>query len=228
MHKGALVKGVLHVQVVVHNGHQAGYRGVSGSFSKSVDRGVDTLEAGLYGGVGVGHGKVIVIMGVEVKVQVRPFFQHPAAELVCLVRIQDSKGIRKHKALHTLVLEPVYQERNVVPAVYHTVGPVLQVNIHNHILGMGVVNNLKYVVQVLLRRLAQLLCNVPQRPFAEDVHHLASAGRNPVHRQVAVHQAKYLNAVQEALLGRPGAYFGQGLLLAQRHAGGSHLYAVDL
>ena len=84
------------------------------------------------------------------------------------------------------------------------------------------------VLGMLVGGLFQLLLQVAQRSFGQDVDHPAAGVRDPIYGHAAINEAQGFHAVQAARAGRPGADAPEGLALAPGHAGGRHLHAIDL
>ena len=86
-------------QHVVHNRHNARQWGVAGSFAKPVDGAVQTFHSHQPGGKRVACGKVIVVVGMEIEVQVGIACHHSFAILIHLVGVEYTKRVGQHKPL---------------------------------------------------------------------------------------------------------------------------------
>ena len=228
VHQGTLLQGVFQVQVVVQDAQGAGQGQVAGPFSQAVHRGVDALHAGLQGLYAVGGRQVVVVVGVEVEVKGGVALHHPAAEVGGLPGAQYPQRIRQHEALHGSVLQVVHQEVHIFRGVEHSVGPVLQVQVHREAFPAGQFQFPQDVFQMLLRGFPQLPVQVAEGTLGKEVHALAPHAGNPVHGGSVVHESQYLHLAQMAAGGSPVADFGTGIPFAGRHAGRPHLNPVHL
>ena len=66
---------------------------VSGPFAESVHCRMHSLYPGLYSGHDVCHGKIIIVVRVEVEMQIRIALHHLAAEVLGVVWIEDTQSI---------------------------------------------------------------------------------------------------------------------------------------
>ena len=228
MVEAALVRLQAAAQLVAERGHHPGHRGVAAALAQPVHGRVHAAYAGAHGRQGIRHGESVVIVGVEVETHLREALAHPADVFLHLPGVQHAQGVGQHHAPHRLETQALQQGEHVIRRVRHPVRPVLQIEVDRHSAHPGVADDADDVVGVLLRRLLQLLFQVAQGPFGEDVDHLAAGIRDPVHGQAVVHEAQGFHAVQAAGPFGPGADAAESRVLAFRNAGGSHFHAVHL
>ena len=183
--------------------------------------GTDRLE-------GVRGGEVIVVVGMEVEMDGRIALRHGMAILPGADRIQDTEGVRQHDPADGRLLQGIHQEENILRRIRHPVGPVLQVHVDFQALGNSDPDVPENVVQMLLRRFAELGGHMAERALRQEVHYLSPGRADPVHRQAAVHEAERLHGAELPAGGGPGADLGKSLLLAAGNPRRGHLDPVDL
>ena len=86
------------IEVVFQDSLHTGKRSIAGTFAQTVDCGMQAFTATQYSSQHIAHSKVIIIVGMEVKVGMRIAFHHLPHKLDNLQRIQHSQCIRQHIA----------------------------------------------------------------------------------------------------------------------------------
>ena len=176
----------------------------------------------------VAHGKVIVVVGMEVEMQIRIALHHLAEILNHLKRVHNTQSIRQHKAFHFSGAQGIHHLIDVFGRVLHTVAPVLEIEIHRDTTRAGIEDSVDNVGNMLLGSLAQLLCAMLERALGEEVHRLASTLHNPVDGLVSIHKSQHLDTVGLANLTGIAANHLHRILLALRYSGRSHLDTIDI
>ena len=212
---------------------------IAAAFAQAVDSYVNTLRTIADGSQRVAHSKVVVVVGMEIKVLVGEACGDILKEYARLCRCQYSEGVGKHKALDADALQGLYHVINIVGAVTHAIAPVLKIDVdaeacllrHSHIsLDVG---------DVLVGSLRQLMYAMVIRTLGEHVDDLAAAVGNPLYGLAVINESEHFDAVQgirsAAVFYRSGrqllriaAYHGDGLLLAFRDTCRGNLDTVDL
>ena len=101
------------VEVVFQDGLHAGQRGVAGTFAQAVDGGVQSSATAQHSGQHVGHGQVIVVMGMEIEMSIRITLLHLAHKLNDLQGVEYAQRIGQHEAADTCISKGVHQLENV-------------------------------------------------------------------------------------------------------------------
>ena len=129
--------------------------------------------------------------------------------------VKHAKRVGEHEAAHRSAgAERIDELENIVSVVLHAVGPVFKIDIDGDAERVGVGNLFADVFDVLLRCFVELEHAVTLRAFAEEVDDLASAGVNPVQRNVMVHETQHLHAFKAIVAGCPGADVGHSTPLS--------------
>ena len=191
---------------------------------------MQSLATAKYGGKHVAHGKVIVIVGMEVKMGMRIAFHHLAHELDDLQRVQYAQRVRQHDSGGYWSAPRRPSDANTYSGeCFHAVAPVFQIDIHYHILLVGVIHYGQNILDMLFGSLLQLVGAMLQRAFAQQIDDTATGRMYPVHRRVAVYKAQHFHPVA-ADHGR-GAPSGKCIRTASTspfgYPGRSHLHAVQ-
>ena len=205
------------VQPVVQHGHRARQGCVSCAFAQPVYGYVNPVEPGFHRSCGVGHGQVVIVMGMEVEPKLRIACHHVAAKPFGGIGVEDTQRVGAHEALHGGVGQPVEYRVDVPGRILHTVRPVFEVDVHLHAPRDGPADRGADVAEVLLRGAAQLFAAVFERPLRQQVHHAAPGLAEPVERHAAVDESQRLDAVGITLRGSPFGDAAHGLLLALRN-----------
>ena len=144
-----------------------------------------------------------------------------------VVGIENAERVRQEITQDRLVTETVNHLPDVIAAVAHALRPILQIKVDVHSFGMGIVDDLSHVGDMLFGRFLQLVSAMAQGAFGKDVDGAAAAFVNPIDRLVAIDEAQHLNAVEHAMLSGILANHAHCAFLAFRHAGRRDLYAVN-
>ena len=216
------------MQVVVEDPDGAGDGEVPRPLAEAVDRGMDALDARPDGLAGIGSGKVVVVVGMEIEADAGVALHHHAAELRRPAGFEDAERVREHHPLDGRVLQGIDEEEHVGGVAAHPVRPVFQIDVDPEPPAGRRPDVPEDVVQVLLRAFPELAGEVAGRAFREKVHHPAACGGDPVDGGAAVHEAEGLDGLQPPAVRRPGAHAGKGLLLAAGNPCRAGLDAVDL
>ena len=112
---------------------------------------MDTVNTSLNSAVDISCSKIVIVMGVEIKLEPRVATDHLMTEIIGLIWIQNTESVRQHKPFDRSVDEALHQRMNVIWRVDHSIGPVLEVNIDVNILRTGVGDNLFDLLKMLLR-----------------------------------------------------------------------------
>ena len=214
------------VQPVVQHGHRARQGCVSCAFAQPVYGYVNPVEPGFHRSCGVGHGQVVIVMGMEVEPKLRIACHHVAAKPFGDIGVEDAQRVGAHEALHGGVGKPVEYRVDVPGRILHTVRPVFEVDVHLHAPRDGSADRGADVAEVLLRGAAQLFAAVFERPLRQQVHHAAPGLAEPVERHAAVDESQRLDAVGITLRGSPFGDAAHGLLLALRNPRRGYLDAA--
>ena len=188
---------------------------------------MNPVETRPHGGSGIGHGQVIVVMGVEIEAQMRVARHQIAAETLGVVGIEHAQRIGAQETLHGGVGQSVEHGIHVVGRVAHAVGPVFEVEVHAHVPIDSGENLGADIRQVLFGRASQLSLAMSAGAFGQQVHHTASGRAQPVERQPAVDEPEGLDTVGIPLGGGPLGDGTHGLLLALRNPRRGDLDAAD-
>ena len=216
------------MELVLQNHLYARQRGVSAALAEAVDRDVQTACAAENGSKRVAHGKVVVVVCVEIEVQVRVAFHHLAEELDGLQRVHYAQRVGQHEPLYIGIAQRVDHHIDVVRRVFHAVAPVFEIEIDADAALLGILQRPAYFPDVLLRSLVELMGAVLQRPFGQQIDDPAATLGNPVDRQMAVDEAQHLHPIEHVYLTGVTANHLHGVLLALRNPRRSHLDAVDI
>ncbi|OPZ96103.1 MAG: hypothetical protein BWY72_01817 [Bacteroidetes bacterium ADurb.Bin416] len=108
----------------------------------------------------IGHGQVVIVVGVEVERQVGVAFHHLPAERSGVGRMEDTQRVWQHEMLNGLIFQTVHQEEHVLRGMLNAVGPVLQVNIDADTLGRGQRDFFFDILEMLFRGFAELFGHV--------------------------------------------------------------------
>ena len=101
------------VEVVFQDGLHAGQWGIASSLTQSVDGGVQAAATAQHGSQHVGHGQVIVVMGMEIEMSIRITLLHLAHKLNDLQGVEYAQRIGQHEAADTCISKGVHQLENV-------------------------------------------------------------------------------------------------------------------
>ena len=128
----------------------------------------------------------------KIEVQVGVTIHHLLAILIRIARIQDTQRVGKHETLDGKLLEVIHHEEDVIRGVLDAIRPILQIDIHINLAPSSLVDHCRDVIQMLLWGLTQLFGHMLERAFAEQVHHPATGGLDPIQRDGAIHEAQHL------------------------------------
>ena len=224
----ALVDAHLDGHHVAERSHDSGHGGIAAAFAEAVDGRMHAREAGPDSGHSIGHGKAVIVVGVEIEIQFGIAPEHLPAHLRSAPGIKYAERIGQHEMPYVQTLESVHQFIYVFRGFCDAVRPVLEINVAGKTLGLGVGDNIGYIGDMLLRSLAQLLGQMLERSFGQDIDDLASASTDPVDRCASVHESEHFDAVEVSLGRSPLADAGNGFGLSLRYPGGRDLDAVHL
>ena len=201
-------------------------RGVACAFAETVDASVNAAAARLDGRQGIGNRQVVVVMGVEIKMDAGEPGRHLTDVFGDLGGRKHTQGVGQHKALYAAVLQALYQVENVLGRVLDAVAPVFEIDVHLQPLFTGGGDGFANLCDVLLGAFAQLLAAVALAPLGEQVHHLGPAAGNPAGGGVTIYKSEHFYALQAAVLGGPGTDIAHRLALALRNPCRGYLDAV--
>ena len=214
-------------QPVVKHRHGARQRRIAGAFAQAVDGDMNPVETRTHGGGGVGHGQVVIVMGVEIEAQMRITRHQIAAETFGLIGIEHAQRVGAQEPLHGSVGQSVEHGIDVVGRMAHAVGPVLEVEVHPHVPVDSRQDFGADIRQMLFGRAAQLPFAMLAGAFGQQIHHAASGRAQPIERQPAVDEPEGLDALRIALGGGPLGNGTHGLLFALRDPRRGNLDAAD-
>ena len=216
------------IEVVFQDSLHTGKRSIAGAFAQAVNGSMQSLATAKYGGKHIAHGKVIVIVGMEVKMGMRIAFHHLAHKLNDLQRVQYAQRVRQHIAADIGLLQGVHQTEHIFRRIFHAVAPVFQIDIHYHILLVGVIHYGQNILDMLFGSLLQLVGAMLQRAFAQQIDDTATGRMYPVHRRVAIYKAKHFYSWQQITACRPVTNHFYGIKLSFGYPRRSHLHPVYL
>src|SRR3989304_9024448 len=84
--------------MVLDNGDNAGKRDVACPFTQAVHGSMDAADTGPDGGEYIGRGKIIIVVCMKVKGQLRVPVDDGLAEIICFYRIEYSQRIGQDHA----------------------------------------------------------------------------------------------------------------------------------
>ena len=189
---------------------------------------MDTPDTGLYCRIDIGHGQVIVIMRMEIKMYHGIALHHTATVLLSGIGVENSQRIGQHHALYRHRSQGIHQVKDIFGRAFHSVAPVLQINVHLHAAAHSILNGAAYIPDMLIGRLAQLRGNVLEAALAEQVHYAAAGHHYPISRAVLIHKSQHLHAAQQTVALRPLGNTLHAILLAVRYHGRCNLHAVHI
>ena len=155
------------MELILQNHLHTRQRGIATAFTQSVHRHMESLRPTQHSSQRVRHCQVVVVMGMEVKVGIGIALDHLAEILYTLQGVHDAKRVGEHKSTNTDVTELVHQVIDIRGRVFHTVTPVLQIEVHSEPLLSCIPHLLDDVVNMLLRCLVKLLLAVAKRSLCQ-------------------------------------------------------------
>ena len=156
-------------------------------------------------------------MGVEVEVCIRIALDHLPEVLDTLQGIHNAQRIGQHKPPDTDVAEGVHHLIDIERRFLHAVRPVLEVEVHGHLLLPGVLHRRDNVLDMFFGCLLQLLLTMAQRAFRQEVHGLTATRIYPVDALPAVDESQHLHPAEHIHLRSIAANHTDGFLLTFRH-----------
>ena len=120
----------LGIKLVLENHLNTRQGGIATSLPQPIHSDMQTLGTTEHRCKRVAHGKVVVVVGMEVEMQIRIALHHLAEILNHLKRVHNSQSIRQHKAFHFSGAQGIHHLIDVFGRVLHTVAPVLEIEIH--------------------------------------------------------------------------------------------------
>lgn len=123
----ALINARVGMELVAQNGLHTGQRCVSCPFAQAVHAGVDARSTAQHGCQHIADGQIVVVVGMEVKVQVGESLHHLSHEADEVERVQNAQRVGQHEASYAAVAQCLHQVKHVLRTVLHAVAPVLQV-----------------------------------------------------------------------------------------------------
>ena len=169
-----------HMRMVFQNGLHRRDGCIASPFAKSVHCGVDTPTPGQHGCQHIARGQVVVVMGMEVKLQVGVAACHLTHEGGSQLWIENAQCVGQHETLHATILQCIDKAKHIVGTVLHAIRPILHIEIHADTQLIGIGNVLLDVSHMLFKRLLQLKAAMPFATLAEQVDILASAVVYPI------------------------------------------------
>ena len=103
----------------------------------------------------------------KIKMSMGISLHHLPHEFNDLQRIQHAQCIRQHIALYIGPTQCIHQLKDIFRRVFHAVTPVFQIDIHYHILLIGIIHYGQDILNMLFRSLFQLIGTMLQRTFAQ-------------------------------------------------------------
>ena len=215
-------------EMVFQDGLHAGKRRIPGTLAQTVNGGVQPLATAQHGCQHIAHRKVVIIVRMEVEMRVRIAFHHFPHEFNDLQRVQHPQRIGQHIPLYVGPDQCVHQLKHIFGRIFHAVAPVLQVDVHLHVLHVCVVHHCQNIFDMFFGQLLQLAGAMLQRAFAQQVNDAAAGSVYPVHRRMPVYEPEHFHPRQHIAAGGPVAYHFHRIELPFRHPRGSHFHPVRL
>ena len=186
------------------------------------------MNTGLDGSQRIGHGQIIIVVGVEVELQIGITLHHRPTGLVALPRLIDTQRIGQHEAPYGELLQRIDHLIDIVSGVPHAVRPILQIDVDGDSALLRVEHIASNIVDMLLGGLAELVFAVFFGSLGEQVDDSAAALGNPVERRSAVHKTEHFDPIETPFAFGPLHDFLHGGPFAFAHAGRGDLDPVDL
>ena len=184
------------IEMVFQNSLHTGQRCITGTFAQTVDRSMKSLRTTQHGSQHIAHCQVVVIMRMEIEVSMRITFHHLPHIFDDLQGIQHTQRIRQHIPLDIRVHQCIHHLEDVLRRIFHPVAPVFQVNVHLHILFIGIIHYANNIFDMFFRGLSQLTCAMLQRTFAQKINDAATGSVYPVYRRMPVYETQHLHPRQ--------------------------------
>ena len=115
----------LGIKLVLQNHLHARQRGIATTLAQTVHRDMQAAYTTQRSRQRVGHGKVVVVMGMEVEVGIGIMLHHLAEVLNDLQGIHNAQRVGQHETAYVLVDEGIHQLIDVLTGVLHPARPVL-------------------------------------------------------------------------------------------------------
>ena len=176
----------------------------------------------------IGHGQIIVIMGMKIKMDGGVTLHHTATVLQGSVRVKDSQGIGQHHTPYRHGGQGIHKVKHIFWRAFHAVAPVFKIYVHLHAAAHGILYRTQNIFNMLSCSLAQLCGNMLQATLAEQVHNTASGTKNPIGRPVLVNKTQHLKTVRIAVTGSPFGNTAYAILLTVRYHGRCNLHAIHV
>ena len=143
-----------------------------------------------------------------------------------LQRIQHTQCIRQHIPFDIRVHQCIHHLEDILRRIFHPVTPVFQVNVHLHILLIGIIHYANNILDMFFRGLSQLTCAMLQRTFAQKINDAAAGSVYPVYRRMPVYETQHLHPGQQITPRRPVTYHLDCVELTVRNPCRSHFHPV--
>ena len=184
------------IEMIFQNSLHTGQRCITGTFAQTVDRSMKSLRTTQHGSQHIAHCQVVVIMRMEIEVSMRIALHHLPHIFDDLQRIQHTQCIRQHIPFDIRVHQCIHHLEDILRRIFHPVAPVFQINIHLHILLIGIIHYANNILDMFFRGLSQLTCAMLQRTFAQKINDAAAGSMYPVYRRMPVYETQHLHPGQ--------------------------------
>ena len=184
------------IEMVFQNSLHTGQRRITGTFTQTVDCGMKSLRTTQHSSQHIAHCQVVIIMRMEIEVSMRIALHHLPHIFDDLQRIQHTQCIRQHIPFDICVHQCIHHLEDILRRIFHPVAPVFQVNIHLHILFIGIIHYANNILDMFFRGLSQLTGAMLQRTFAQKINDAAAGSVYPVYRRMPVYETQHLHPGQ--------------------------------
>ena len=187
---------------------------------------MQALSTTQHGGQRVRNGQIVVVVCVEIKVGISIPLNHLAEVLHALQRVHNSQRIGQHKSTDAHIAERIHQLINIVRRLIHAVAPILEIQVHDDALRVGVLHLADDIIDMLLGRLLQLIGTMFQRALGQQIQRFAATLGSPVNTLAAIDKSQHLYPLQLVDTGGIAANHLHRLFLTLAHSRRCHFYAV--
>ena len=139
----------------------------------------------------------------KIEMQLRISAHHLTHETQHLQGIQYAQRIRKHEATNVFMSQCIYHGKYIVRRMFHTVTPILQVDIDTDTQLRRISQRRTNIRQMFFRAFLQLVDTMVQGSLTQQVDILTTTVTYPVQRSMSVDKPQHLHAMQPSCLPCP-------------------------
>ena len=199
-----LVKGFFHHtsfhlgQEIMQHRYSTGQWCISSPFTHAIDSKVNAVHTRFYRLQHVGRAEVVIVVAMKIKMNAWILWNDLPDKISHLIWGKNTQCIRKHDPFHRLCCYKIKVLENIVRRIAHAIAPVFQIHIGVNPFFLGQCNHFGDFCEMLCRRFFQLMGEVIERAFCEQVLYLGSSFDHPVNGNCSIHKGQYLHLAKHA------------------------------